>query len=93
MRRPAGGEWVTAPQAVRPGGLSAKGDFIWTLNRKKEMREVHSVRIQGWMLWGGMCTELEVRTIWKVMTELNKDEKEGLDSVQFYYKSCVVLRR
>lgn len=40
-----------------------------------------------------MGTELEVRMIWKVMTELNKDEKEGLDSVQFYCKSCVVLRR
>lgn len=52
LRRPAGGEWVTAPQAVRPGGLSAKGAFVWTLNRKKEMREVHSVRIQGWMLGG-----------------------------------------
>lgn len=57
LAHPAGGDLrgggVPAVQAVRPGDLSAKGAFIWTLNRKKEMRKVYSMRILGWRLGKG----------------------------------------
>lgn len=54
------GEGLPVLQAVKPGGLSAKGAFIWILNRKKEMRKVYNMRISGWMLgkggWGSRMT-------------------------------------
>lgn len=73
-----------APQALKPGGSSAKGAWIWILHREKDMRkktlgwplqeEAHQVG--GWG-WGGH------RITFKVITEPDKAEKEGLTSVRF----------
>lgn len=96
---PQAGQGVPVPQALRPGGFSAKGAWIWTLHRKEETRKISSTRILGWTLQedvhqvgggdGGTQNHL------KVMTELDEAENEGPDSVRFYFHivRVVLLRR
>lgn len=58
LRRPAGGGGAACAASCQARGLSAKGAFIWILNRKKEMRKVYNMRIRAGC-WGEGGGEVE----------------------------------